>query len=100
MTHVSGRKVSKGAHKIPLTTGNYTVCFDNTFSVVTTKVVEFSWDMPKKKTGVPSVKSALEHSALRKKYAVNVNKYFCGFPQILHLLLLSFDLIYMVGYTT
>ena len=76
MTHVSGRKVSKGAHKIPLTTGNYTVCFDNTFSVVTTKVVEFSWEMPKKKTGVPSVKSALEHSALRKKYAVNANKYF------------------------
>lgn len=79
---MSGRKVSKGAHKIPLTTGNYTVCFDNTFSVVTTKVVEFSWDMPKKKTGVPSVKSALEHSALRKTKAINVNLY----SQIPHLL--------------
>lgn len=62
-THVRGRKVTRGQHQIPLITGNYSICFDNTFSVVTNKVVEVNWEMPKKRAGVPSVKTAVEYSA-------------------------------------
>ena len=62
MNHVIEKKVSKGEHKVALTTGNYTLCFDNSFSVVTTKTVEFQWEMPHREIHVPTVPSAFEFS--------------------------------------
>lgn len=63
VNHVSGRKVSFGQYKIPLFSANYSICFDNSFSMVTTKTIEFSWELPKRDTSaVPSVPTVFEFS--------------------------------------
>lgn len=63
VTHVSTRRVKTGTYTISLSTGQYSICFDNSFSVVTTKTVEFFWQMPKTKpSSAPSVKTSFEYS--------------------------------------
>ncbi|XP_067943209.1 transmembrane emp24 domain-containing protein 1-like [Watersipora subatra] len=59
--YVSGRKVSTGQYKIPMHTGSYSICFDNSFSVVTTKTVEFDWRLTEQKdNSVPTAPSLFE----------------------------------------
>lgn len=67
VTHVSTRRVKTGTYTISLSTGQYSICFDNSFSVVTTKTVEFFWQMPKTKpSSAPSVKTSFEYSLTGK----------------------------------